>query len=605
LRHIYFQVGRPAVGVSPRDWADKFPSDTFINSLLNAVLIHTSGQADGAADGSLCAQHGNRIKEFYCMTCKEAICAHCIVKKHKGPRCDCVSTDEALERARPRIDSVRHHLQLQLDGARRLQRGEADVRLSANKDRVLTEINDLETKLNYYFQTALQQLDDMRATVREAGSGMNNDAHVAALITNINETIRKFDENNNDDAGVNILHVLPTFEGQIKEYDNAIRTVVGSPPDIDVHFMINKHTERIFENLPNLGSVVIKRNDEPSYRRGQYNQYQRQSAGMADHRRLVPRLSLDSSYDSSPRATIATMATMAAGLPSTGRPESVTSRTSRSDISHDQGRPKVTVSAKMANPANQSWQLTGIAIVQESLIITDAYNSQVYRIDTNPNGVRPSRLSIDCPVCVAPGHGVGDAMVTQPEFKKLTLLETTDEMIVKDTFETVKPYEGIANLPESRYAVSCCVVGGQCVDIIDEQATVLQTIDKDETGNSLFSWPRFLSSNNMGEILVSDRDKRAVMCVTSEGEVRWTFETTGSPWGVSWHASGSVYLCLDSNEVHVLNGDGALVERGFVGRRDSVAVPYAISTSAHFLAITEWGSNIFSPSSPYVHMFAI
>ncbi|XP_052795875.1 tripartite motif-containing protein 3-like [Mya arenaria] len=598
------QIGRPSVGVPPRKWADVFPVDTFLSSLLNAVMIHASGSQSGETGSSVCKLHKNRVKEFYCMNCKETACALCIVKNHKGTRCDCVSIDEAIDKMRPRLDSVRNTLQRQIQNARQFQRGDegGDVRLTASKERVLSELVDLETKMTYYYRTAKQQIEDMKLTVREAGQTMVQDsAHVSVMVTNISDTIKTYDDTCDSGSGVDILQLLPKIEGQVKEYENALKTLYVQPPGVEVNFVVNKHTERIFENIPSLGSLVIQSPDKYGHQgyvfRGHHANHSARGQGQGNARMLMQSLSLDSLETArsapSPRSTSS----------SSYRPESMTPRTGRSD--NIQTRPKVTVSVNTVDQQNTSWQLTGIAVVQDSLIITDAHNSQVFKIDTRPNGNPPGLLAIDCPVCVALGHGVSDAMVTQPEHKKLSLIETTDELIIKDTYETVKPYEGIARLPDGKYAVSCCVVDRQCIDVIDGDASILHTIDKDDSGNLLLSWPRFLSATNIGEILVSDRDKRSLLCFTPERRVKWTFPTSASPWGVSCHPSGAVYMCLDNNEVQVLSEDGRLVERGFVGRRDGISVSYAIHAAADFIAVTEWGSNLFSPSSPRVHMFAV
>lgn len=577
------QIGRPAIGMAPKHWASAFPVDTFLGSLLSAVVIHASSGGGEKRDAT-CAQHKNRIKEFYCLNCGVAACALCIVKSHKENRCDCVGMDEAVERLRPMCDHLRNTLQKQVQFARKLQRGEdtGNSAAESSKDAALTNLTDLETKLTFYYQTALRQIHDIRTTIHEAGkTAMKENAQISAIVCNINETIGKFDDTCNDGSGLEIINILPKIETQVREYDNALRTLSTQTPAMDIYFVVNRETERVFENPPALGSVVVQ---SPGSNTDRYHGTVRRGNSMTS---MTPRLSLDSARLSRSMSQ------------NSFRSEMSTPRTERTPT-----RPKVTVSVKIADQRNSTWQLTGVAIIGDSIIITDAHNCQVFKFETRQAGAMPEQLSIDCPVCVTPGHGGDDALVTQPEHSKLSLIGTTESLELKDEFETAKPYEGIVKLDGGKYAVSCCIVGRQCVDIIDGQANILKTLDKDESGNPLCSWPRFLSTTTTGDILVSDRDKRALLCMDCDGRVKWTHPTEASPWGVSCHDSGSIYLCLDSNEVHVLTKEGRVVDNKYISRRDGVKVPYAIHASGDYIAITEWGSNLFSPSSSRVYMFA-
>ena len=584
------EIGRPALGMTPRNWASAFPVDTFLGSLVSAVMIHASS-AEGENRDASCSLHKNRIKEFYCLNCGITACAYCVVKSHKGNKCECVGIDEAVDRLRPMCDTMRETLQHQVQYARKLQRGEESGvgQVKSNKDAALTNLTDMETKLTFYYQTALRQIKDIRKTIHEAGkTTMKENAQISAIVCNINDTIKKFDDTCNEGAGLEIMNILPKIESQVREYDNALKTLSTQAPAMDVYFVVNRETERVFENPPALGSVVVQ---SPGPYTDRYNSTVRRGNSMTS---LVPRLSLD--LDSARLGT--------AGL---GR--SMSHNSFRSDMSTPRTertptRPKVTVSVKIADTRNSTWQLTGIAIIGHCLIITDAQNGQVFKFETQQAGAMPEQLSIACPVCVTPGHIDGEALITQPEHSKLTLIEARSAFEIKDEFESEKPYEGIIKLVDGKYAVSCCLAGSQCIDIIDSQASILKTLDKDPAGNSLCSWPRFLSTTTEGDILVSDRDKRALLCMDEEGTVKWTYPTDASPWGVSCHESGSIYLCLDSNEVHVLTEGGQLVDNKYISRRDGVKVPYAIHATGDYIAITEWGSNLFSPRSSRVYMFA-
>ena len=584
------RVGRPTPGLAPKHWAEAFPPYTFLGSLLSAVLLHgTTDKSEG--ENMTCKDHKSRLKEFFCLKCTVTACAYCVVKNHKSSRCECVGIDEAVEHLRPKMDQLRNSLQKQVQFAKQYQYG-GDAgydSLKSCKERALSEVTDLETKLKFYFQTAMKQFDDMKTTIKDAGrSAVKDNSQSSIIVSKINETIGNFDDICNTGTGIEILNSVTKIEGQVKQFDNALKALSTKLPAMDVYFTVNKDTERVFENLPVLGSVVIQ-NLNP-YEVGKNRQRQSETSERIVHGtpREVPRLNLNSAR--------------------TSRSLSLPSSTPRSDIATARSdrtprRPKITFNVKTADRSNTCWQLTGVAIIGDGIILTDAHNGQLFRFSIRNTSVPPNMLNLDCPVCVCQAHESMNAVVTLPEQNQIAFVGTEENLVLMDRVPTEKPYEGIAKLPDGKFVVSCCVVGRQTVDIIDTMAVILQSIDKTEAGEELFSWPRFLSATSGGDILVSDRDKRALLCIDTQGRVKWAYPTNASPWGVSCHQNGEVYLCLDNSQVQLLTEAGRLVDNQFVTGRDGVKVPYAIHAAGDNIAVTEWGSSLFAPNSPRVHVF--
>lgn len=578
------QIGRPAPGIPVKQWASAFPLDTFLGSLLSAVLVHGP---DGTGAGSMvCKEHNNRLKEFFCRKCSITACSYCVIKNHKGNKCECLSTEEAVEQYRPRIDQLRNTLQRQVQFARQYQYGDesGNSSLKKCKQTTLSQITDLETKLKFYYQTAMQQIADMKNTVQEAGkSAVKDSTQALAVAGNINETINNFDEVCNTGTSIDIMNTVAQVEKQVKGFDSALRSMSMKTPAMDIYFTVNKVTEHVFENPPALGSVVVQ----------SINQYDNvmktSSASGARTHFNTPRLPLNSARTS-----------RSSSLPS-----------ARSEIDTPRSQPptprreKIPFDVKSVDRENACWQLTGIAIVGDCVVVTDAYNGQIFKFDIRHSSLPPDHLTINCPVCVSPTHSVSDVVVTVPEQKQLVYIATDDHLEIQDSISTVKPYEGIAKLPSETYAVSCCVIGNQSIDIIDSNAVILRTIDKDQTGSALFGWPRFISATSGGDILVSDRDKRALLCVDVDGHVRWNYTLNASPWGVACHQSGEVYLCLDNSTIHVLSENGRLVDNKFVTVRDGVHIPYAISATGNYVAVTEWGTSLFTPNSSRAYLFDV
>jgi hypothetical protein len=495
------------------------------------------------------------------------------------------------------LDQLKNSLQKQVKFAKQYQYGgdAGHNSLKSCKDKALSELTDLETKLKFYFQTAMQQFDDMKQTIKDAGkSAVKDNSQSTIIVGKINETIGNFDEICTSGTGIEILNSVTKIEGQVKQFDNALKALSTKLPAMDIHFAVNKETERVFENAPMLGSVIIQSINP--YEVGTNLQSQSETSinsilPRPVTSREVPRLNLNSAR--------------------TARSLSLPSSTPRSEIDTWRSdmtprRSKVTLSVKSADRSNTCWQLTGVVIIEDSIVLTDAHNGQLFRFSIRNTNAPPHQLTLNCPVCVCQAHESTDAVVTLPEQNELAFIGTEDSFVLMDTVPTEKPYEGIAKLPDGKFVVSCCVVGRQAVDIIDMRAVILKSIDKTESGEELFSWPRFLSVTSSGDILVSDRDKRALLCIDTQGRVKWAYPINASPWGVSCHSNGEVYLCLDNSQVQLLTEAGRLVDNRYVeGRRDGVKVPYAIHAVGDLLSVTEWGSSLFAPNSPRVHLFNV
>lgn len=582
------QIGRPTPGLALKHWAGAFPPDTFLGSVLSAVLLHAA--PDSSDMGNItCKEHKSRLKEFYCLTCAVTACAYCVIKSHKGSRCECVGIEEAVDHVRPKIDKLQNTLQKQAQFARQYKYGDdtGHNSLKSCKTTALSELTDLETKLKFYFQTAMQQIHDMKTTIKDAGkTAVKENTQSAVIVAKINETIGKFDDVCNSGTGIDILNSISQVEIHVKQYDNALKALSTQLPAMDVYFTVNEETERVFENPPVLGSVIIH----------SLNPYAIGSQGQLGY---IPSSSL---FLGNPRAAVnSARSSRSLSLPtSTPRSEPGTSRSEPTPR-----RDKVTFSVKSADRSNICWQLTSVAIINDFLVLTDAHNGQLFKFNIRNSSLDPDQLTLDCPVSVCPSYDITDAVVTLPEHSQLAIIGTESGLVLKETVTTSKPYEGITKLSDGKYVVSCCVVGRQAVDIIDSMASILKSVEKTDSGDDLFSWPRFLSATSDGEILVSDRDKRSLFCVDTQGRVKWTFPTNASPWGVSCHQNGGVYLCLDNNEVQVLTETGRLAENKFVTARDRVKVPYAIHVVGNYVAITEWGSSLFAPNSPRAHLFTI
>ena len=453
----------------------------------------------------------------------------------------------------------------------------------------MQDLTDFETKLTFFFTTAAKQLEDMKQTIMETGVGkLNENQQIAVMLQNMNETIDKFDEVCNHGSGAEILDIVRKVAKQTKEYDHALSTLKRNSAPVQVHFVPNKFIESVFENVPALGSIAVSGVQEPEPK-PTFN------AAMSN----MPFLA-------TPRGqAVSTRVLRSQSLPQEAAGMSTRRRASQGNETSRSTRNKMSFSVKSANNSTSCWQLTGIAIVGDHIIVADARNNKIRKCFYQQSTSIFQQLTVDCPVSVCPVRDGTDVLVTLPDSSQLVRLETDNTLALKEEIDTQKPYEGVCTLPDSNLVVSCCVLGKQCIEIIDMGGRILKTFDKDRHGQPLFSWPRFISTTISGNIIVSDRDQRSVLCIDREGTTIWTFVASASPWGISGHESGNIYLCLDSGIVQILSEDGRLIQNKFITKRDGVNIPYAVHAKDSNVAVTEWGGSLFAPNSPWVHVFSL
>ncbi|XP_062608691.1 tripartite motif-containing protein 2-like [Saccostrea cucullata] len=107
--------------------------------------------------------------------------------------------------------------------------------------------------------------------------------------------------------------------------------------------------------------------------------------------------------------------------------------------------------------------------------------------------------------------------------------------------------------------------------VTDEEAKVarynksrkkLQKIQRDNTGQGLYSTPRYITENINGDICTSDFSKKAVVVVNKSGRHRFSYTGQGSmffPYGICTDVLGHILVCdghFVNNTVHLLDQDG-------------------------------------------------
>nr|XP_022343921.1 uncharacterized protein LOC111136998 [Crassostrea virginica] len=91
----------------------------------------------------------------------------------------------------------------------------------------------------------------------------------------------------------------------------------------------------------------------------------------------------------------------------------------------------------------------------------------------------------------------------------------------------------------------------------------IQNIQRENQGQGLYWYPRYITENINGDVCTSDFNKCAVVVVNKSGQHRFSFtdpESELSPFGICTDALGHILVCdCYSNTVHLLDQDGGFL----------------------------------------------
>ncbi|CAG2211315.1 uncharacterized protein LOC143079749 [Mytilus galloprovincialis] len=603
------QVPKPRGNLNPREWGKQFPPDTFMNNLIQAVKIHEGTTSEGddggiiipsrqqypnipvqvqmeaptSDNGVYCENHSGRPIEFFCLACNLIGCSLCAVREHRGQSCECVTIEEAIVRFRPRIDALRRRFQSQTQRIQDLGSGDNDndIELQNSKELALRLIDEVESEVGQFYERTLQGIEDLKRQLFESGRvQLQDNQELLMVMQNIESTREAFDIMCHNSTDIEFLNDLPKVESQADEYDNAILSSSRSVSSMQVEFVQNPNFLQFIRNPPPIGSVsVSSQNHLPvgrmnQTRNGNFNTNRRQATNVINRTRPVSR-------------QIPT-----AGVRPTRTPRPHRYTGSRVQKSHE------VINVKDRGEDTISWQLTGVVFVDNSIVVIDSHNQMVRKRGIAGSGEGNDILPLEQPLCVCNMGSTTNVAVTQPEKSQISIIGTSGNLNVLEVIKTHKPYEGICQMNDSKFVVSC-MSGRISIDILSRNGRVIKCIER----SHLFHWPRFLTIASNGNIIVSDRDQKHVISLNQSGQVVWTYSTSVSPWGVTSDKNGKIYLCLDNNTVQVISEEGRLIQDKFVNIKEGVKTPYAITARARQVAVTEYGSSLFAANSPNVHIF--
>ncbi|XP_067651270.1 uncharacterized protein [Haliotis asinina] len=218
----------------------------------------------------------------------------------------------------------------------------------------------------------------------------------------------------------------------------------------------------------------------------------------------------------------------------------------------------------------------------DTVVVTDYENKSMKSFYTKDTQKCHSRLflgQVGRPWCMAKiKHN--QLAVTVLGISQIVTVEVNPELLLLSTITTRKQYYGITSLTPSTLAAGSH--SPPCVDILDVTGQVLSSISPLVNGYPVFKFPNFLFTTWAGDILVSDSGSRYVVCLTSKGDVVFTYSSSGNtslkyPRGLASTISGDI-LVADSflHRVIHLNNSGEFV-RNIMTSQDGIHYPWGMT----------------------------
>ncbi|XP_071116547.1 uncharacterized protein [Haliotis cracherodii] len=248
-------------------------------------------------------------------------------------------------------------------------------------------------------------------------------------------------------------------------------------------------------------------------------------------------------------------------------------------VLHDTINMRVAGDRKAAKPID----VTALVVNgTDTVVVTDINNESVKSFYTKTKQPGHSKLSLSSSPFGITKLKHNQVAVTVPDTRQIVRVEVNPDLVLLSTITTNKQYWGITSLTQSTLAAS--VPSSPCVDILDMTGHVLRSINPVHSGKNMLQYPNFLCTTRTGNILVSDYSSMCVLCLTPEGDVVFTYPSTGDTTltglrGITSTSTGDILVADNSqhNVVH-LTESGHFV-RHFLIADDGVYTPCGMATS--------------------------
>ncbi|XP_060604055.1 uncharacterized protein LOC132756925 [Ruditapes philippinarum] len=236
---------------------------------------------------------------------------------------------------------------------------------------------------------------------------------------------------------------------------------------------------------------------------------------------------------------------------------------------------------------NVCW-ITAMVFYQPCSIYVTDYNNKALKMANTSFNKLSDRISLDGHPWDITGMFHDTVAVTLPNEKRIQLVDVTAKgWRIKRTLRFDKQYWGIGHC-KPNFIVSS--LSPPALHVMNRQGEVLKTIRKNDRDEEIFRRPMFIQTNYTS-IVVSDRDKKAVIVLDLNCKVQNYYRTNSDPRIVALAEGGSN---ADPRGVALAEGGSNADPRGVaLAEGGSMFVSTINGNEKNVIAISKKGSQRF------------
>ena len=196
--------------------------------------------------------------------------------------------------------------------------------------------------------------------------------------------------------------------------------------------------------------------------------------------------------------------------------------------------------------------------------------------------------------------------VTLPREKRFLLLQVRETDIpILAAIQTGSKCWGISY---SNYMLAvCCYDSPPCVKLMSRDGRELKVISKDNVGHNIFFFPEYIVlDRTAGCMYVTDRYKKTVIAITTQGEKLWEIRYDGLkiPKGITLHGNRLFVAGNKSHNVLALSTDGEILGDVIT---EGVASPHklVLMPGSDRLLVTQYNMTLIDTERNTVKVFHV
>lgn len=573
----------PFANASDYHWAESFPKDELVLSLLQTV----GGEGAEQTSGIVCKLHGGEACGYFCFGCYEFACSECVLESHKQEDCDCRTFKKSRELSKELFRERRDELNDLLQSIDRMEiHGKVhDRSLRTSEIRVSESLHTIAAQIEKFRDSTIAKVINMLTQIENVSVTKNKIDQAKMVKEKIKIYRKQIDYVHQKPDVKELLVALQVLRKKIHEFTEDVCSLETSADSVELHLQLNPELLEICKLLSQFSFEIGKLHvtTVPVGARGF------EESQMAIHGKTI-HFDVDMS----------------------GRDVTTLECLLELNVSEGNARDDTTKQSSFSD----------VVLISHSLFAVDQTNMKVLRF--TDRGEPVSSMKLDGAYSLAIITGTDDVIVTQPGCKRVSILTTYKGLHVRETVTLNQSYFKIAAISETRFAVVCqngiessssngkaqkpkdkmAAASGENVSadvhIIDRNGHVLlkvgeDTLYKPDVYGAPYIKPlKQLAVTSTGDIVVSveTRDHSFISCFSQEGKSRWTYEPVGKPEGI-FCRDGVLFVFLgDTRTILLLTESGHLLPKCFIKLQHYQQNGHAIFVGQDILAVTDLSDSL-------------